>query len=68
VTNAQFDRLIAASNLRGERTIQACRLVKVEGLTAYAAAKQTGINQSAISRALAKIPKRICPTCRRPYL
>jgi predicted DNA-binding protein (UPF0251 family) len=67
MTNAQFERLISASSLRGPRTIEACRLVLVEHKSAYFASQQLGINQSAISRALRKIPKRICQACHRPY-
>jgi predicted DNA-binding protein (UPF0251 family) len=67
MTNAQFQRLLSASSLRGPRTIEACRLVLVDHITAYAASQRLGINQSAISRALRKIPKRICHACHRPY-
>jgi predicted DNA-binding protein (UPF0251 family) len=67
MTEAQFQRLLAASPLRGKNTIEACRLVLVEHISEAAAARAVQINQSAVSRALAKIPKRICPTCRKPY-
>lgn len=46
------------------KTMQALDLVLKDGLTAYAASKQVGISQSAISRALARREdKVICPCC-----
>lgn len=46
------------------RTAQAVALVD-QGMTAYAAAKQLGIQQSAVSRALARrAARRVCPACR----
>jgi predicted transcriptional regulator len=45
------------------KTMQALDLVK-EGMSAYAAAKQLGISQTAISRALSRREdKEICPCC-----
>lgn len=49
--------------LRQSRTMQAVALVD-QGMTAYAAAKQLGIQQSAVSRALARrAAQHVCPTC-----
>lgn len=43
---------------------RAARLVLVDGLTAYAAAAALAINQSAVSRAVARLVRPHCPTCR----
>ncbi len=46
------------------KTMQAVDLVLDQGLTVYAAAKQLGINQSAVHRALARREGReVCPCC-----
>ena len=46
------------------KTMQAVELVLDQGLTVYAAAKQVGINQSAVHRALQRREDReICPCC-----
>ena len=46
------------------RTMQAVALALDEGLTAYAAAKQVGVNHSAVSRALAlREANPVCPCC-----
>lgn len=45
------------------RTAQAVALVD-QGMTAYQAARQLGIQQSAVSRALSRrAARRVCPTC-----
>lgn len=45
-------------------TMQAVDLVLDDGMTVYAAAKQVGINQSAVHRALGRRKdKEICPCC-----
>lgn len=62
----EFDKLVKAHRLRGERTIAACRAVLVDGLTAYAAARQIGVEESVVSRALAKLRRPLCPTCGQP--
>ena len=64
----EFTRRIAATGmLLTDRTAVACRLVLVDGLTAYAAAKDCGINQSVISRGLHVLrratPLAQCPKC-----
>lgn len=47
------------------RTMKALDLVLINGMTAYAAAKEVGINPSAVSRALARREdKTLCPCCR----
>lgn len=46
------------------KTMKALDLVLIDGMTAYAAAKEVGINASAVSRALARREdKTICPCC-----
>jgi len=65
MTPADFLRALSATRMAPDgATAQACRLVLVDGLTAYAASKQVGVGQPAISRALAKLRAvRCCPTC-----
>lgn len=48
------------------RTREALQLVLVDGLTAYAAAQQIGIEQSVISRARRRLERPLCPRCLRP--
>ncbi len=55
LTPAQFTSAVARTRMQSEATIQACRLVLVEGLTIYAAAKKTGRAQSVVNRAVARL-------------
>ena len=55
MTPKEYDKLAKAHRLRGEKTIEACKAVLVDELTAYAAAREVGIAESAISRALARL-------------
>lgn len=63
------DNLVGVWSKRGDdapksKTMQALDLVLDDGLTAYAAAKQVGINQSAVHRALKRREgKDLCPSC-----
>lgn len=67
------DNAIALWSKRGDdptapavksRTMQALGLVLDDGLTVYAAAKQIGVNESAVHRALTRRKdKDICPCC-----
>ena len=66
MTPKEYAKLAKAHRLRGDRTIAACRAVLVDGLTAYAAAHEIGIEESVISRALAKLRRPLCPTCGQP--
>lgn len=66
ITMREFDRLITAHRLRGERTIAACRLVLIDGLAAIDAAEQVGIGRAAVSRALAKLRNPLCEHCGHP--
>ena len=54
----------SASNQTISKTMQAVALVLDEGLTVYAAAKQIGVNESAVHRALKRREgKPICECC-----
>ncbi len=65
MTAAEFRRLADAHRLRG-KTREALQLVMVDGLTAYVAAQQMGVEQSTISRARKRIERPLCPCCGRP--
>lgn len=68
-----FEHAVAIWSKRGDdptapatksRTMQAIDLVLDDGLTVYAAAKQIGVNESAVHRALGRRKdKEICPCC-----
>lgn len=59
-----FKRSPPSSDTTKSKTMQAVDLVLDQGLTVYAAAKQIGINQSAVHRALARRDgKETCPCC-----
>jgi hypothetical protein len=68
-----FGNAIAIWSKRGDdptvalpksRTMQAMDLVLDDGLTVYAAAKQVGVNESAVHRAMGRRKdKDICPCC-----
>lgn len=61
---SEFTAALAAANIRpSTRTAKACRMVLVDGATAYAASQQVGISRAAVSRALAKLARPVCPTC-----
>lgn len=62
----EFRKLVAAHRIRGAKTIRACQLVLVDGKTAYAAAQGADIGEAAISRALAKLRRPLCPHCGQP--
>lgn len=66
MTPREFARLANAHRLRGEKTIAACRAVLVDGLTAYATAHKIGVEESTISRALARLRRALCPYCGQP--
>ena len=63
MTPAQFAARIAAHSRIGRRSIEACRLVLLDDVTASEAARRVGIHRSAVSRALARITHDVCPTC-----
>lgn len=66
MTENEFRKLVTAHRIRGAKTIRACRLVLVEGQTAYAASQTAKIDEAAISRALAKLRRPRCPHCGQP--
>lgn len=66
MTRKEYTKLVKAHRLRGEKTIAACGAVLVDGLTAYAAAHKIGIEESTISRALARLRRPLCPHCGQP--
>ncbi len=66
MTADDFEKLLKAHKMRGARTVNALRLVFVDGVTAYAASKTVGIAESAISRAKQKLQRPLCPHCGQP--
>lgn len=63
-TKAFWVKTAAPASSGLSKTMQAVQLVQAEGLTPYAAAKQVGINASAVHRALARREGRdVCPHC-----
>ena len=66
MTRKEYAELVKAHRLRGGKTIAGCSAVLVDGLTAYAAAHKIGIEESTISRALAKLRRPLCPHCGQP--
>ena len=63
MTPAEFARRLAASGLSG-RACDAARLVLVDGVGRYEAAKRIGINYSAVHRTTERIENLvICPEC-----
>ena len=68
MTLTQFHHMIAATHLRDGKTAKACRLVLVDGLSAYRAARISDVDQSAVIRALRKIPREACKACGQPIL
>ncbi len=64
MTAAEFAVLLATQRpaLR-PRTAEACRLVLLDGMTGYAAAKQAGVAKSTVGRALARLTHARCPSC-----
>ena len=66
MTGREYEKLIKAQRLRGALTIKACRMVLVDGLTGYAASHATGLHESVISRALARLRRPLCPHCGQP--
>ena len=62
----EYRKLVEAQRLRGKKTIRACRVVLVDGETAYVASQTTGLDESVISRALARLKRPLCPHCGQP--
>lgn len=70
MTHAEFDQLIQAANLNAGTTksVAACRLILVDGLSINAAARQTDSSPGNVSRMLRKIPRELCPCCGGPVM
>ena len=63
MTPAEFKRRVALTKMRG-RSLDAARLVLVDGLSRYAAAEQVGVDIAAVSRAASRIERlEICKYC-----
>jgi predicted DNA-binding protein (UPF0251 family) len=62
---AQFTRALSGTRMPPDSaTARAARLVLVEGLSRGEAARRTGIDQAAISRAVQRLqPSHACPQC-----
>lgn len=61
-----FKKLIAAHGITGAKTIEALRLVMVEGKSAYESADLAGIHRSAVTRANKLLERPLCPHCGQP--
>lgn len=62
MTAREFEKLADLHRLQGD-TREACRLVLIEKISGYAAAKKTGVAESTISRALKRIGRDTCRSC-----
>lgn len=69
MTPAEFNRLAETHPSRGGNplTLEAARMVLVDGLTCYAAAQKTGLAKSTVTRAVERLQRPVCPACQRPY-
>lgn len=68
MTETEFRQRLAATNMRSDsQTAKACRLVLVDGQTAYQASQSIHISHAGVSRALALLrrakPAEWCPKC-----
>lgn len=67
MTPRQFDLALSGTRMRerpDSATVQAARLVLVDGLSRNAAAKAQGIDIKAVSRAVERLrPRERCPHC-----
>lgn len=58
----EFDQRVKLAKMKGDQ-VAACKLVLIKGLTKYAAAQQTGINEAQVGRAVKKLQRKICDCC-----
>ena len=65
MTNDEFDRLTHGMHAR---SVEAGRLILVDGLSINAAARQTDSSPGNVSRMLRKIPRELCPCCGGPVM
>ena len=63
MTPSQFAARIAAHARLGPNTVEACRLVLIDGARPAEAARRVGIHRSAVTRAVRRITHDICPKC-----
>jgi len=59
---SDFENLMNFHRIMGERKRKAVALI-MGGKTQYAAAKEIGISESAVSRAMAKLRRPVCTEC-----
>lgn len=65
MTPKRFEKLADVNRLKG-KTREAVRMVLVDGESGYAAANACQIAESTVSRALARMRREICPSCKQP--
>lgn len=63
----EFQRLVAAHRLSGA-SVEAARLVLVDGLTKYRAARALDIAESTVGRAVARLSRPLCGHCGQPII
>lgn len=63
IPEPEFDRLIKAHKITGDKTIEALRLVMVWGVGGADAARRSEIHQSAVTRGLARMRRPLCSSC-----
>ena len=65
MTPTQFSRALTDAGMSPEsRTARAVRLVLIDGLSDNAAAREIGVNPSAVTRARNRLLRRVpCPHC-----
>ena len=65
MTPTEFNHLTQAAGLDAG-SVAACQRVLVDGLSINAAARESGLAPSTVSRMLRKIPRSVCKTCGHP--
>lgn len=65
MTKSEFNKAVAAHGLTGA-SVAAAQLVLVDGMTAYAAAQQSGLAISTVRRAVLKLSRPLCKCCGQP--
>lgn len=58
----EFEKRVTLAKMKGAQ-VEACRLVLVDGLTAYSAAQKTGMSEGNLSRSLRKVQREVCECC-----
>ena len=62
MTNTQFRRLAEAAGMGG-RSLEAVRLVLVDGLSQHEAARRAGVDVSIVNRRVHAFPTGFCKCC-----